>query len=91
GESGRVTRLQPADLHLHLGRDSRTPELRGTQGEAMDLDLASNNINNVRIKLKHLARRGILTEPEPGLFTLPRPQLSAVAPGATRYSPQFRA
>ncbi|MGW2652028.1 IS701 family transposase, partial [Streptomyces sp. NPDC001393] len=31
GESGRVTRLQPADLHLHLARDSRTPELRGTQ------------------------------------------------------------
>ncbi|GAX57835.1 hypothetical protein SO3561_09405 [Streptomyces olivochromogenes] len=39
----------------------------------MDLDLAPTNINNVRIKLKRLARRGSLTEPEPGLFTLPRP------------------
>jgi hypothetical protein len=41
--------------------------------EAMDLDLAPNNINNVRMKLKRLTGRGILTEPEPGLFTLPRP------------------
>jgi hypothetical protein len=41
--------------------------------ETMDLDLAPNTINNVRIKLKRLAGRGILTEPEPGLFTLPRP------------------
>ena len=41
--------------------------------EAMDLDLAPNNINNVRIKLKRLAGRGILTEPELGLFTLPWP------------------
>jgi len=41
--------------------------------EAMDLDLAPNHINNVRIKLKRLAGRGILTEPELGLFTLPWP------------------
>ncbi|MFF3518944.1 hypothetical protein ACFYX0_47285, partial [Streptomyces sp. NPDC002573] len=39
GESGRVTRLQPADLHLHLGRDSRTPELRGTQDEVLCLNV----------------------------------------------------
>ncbi|RKE02919.1 hypothetical protein [Streptomyces sp. TLI_171] len=40
---------------------------------ATDLDLTPNNINNVRTKLKRLAGRGILTEPEPGLFALPRP------------------
>ena len=47
----------------------RGPVTRG----AMDLDLAPNNINNVRMKIKRLAGRGVLTEPEPGLFTLPRP------------------
>jgi hypothetical protein len=41
--------------------------------EAMDLTVAPNNINNVRLKLKRLADRGILTETEPGLFTQPRP------------------
>ncbi|MET7534605.1 hypothetical protein [Streptomyces goshikiensis] len=35
--------------------------------EAMDLDLAPNNINNVRIKLKRLTGRGIHAETEPGL------------------------
>jgi len=41
--------------------------------EAMDLAVAPNNINNVRLKLKRLAGRGILAETEPGLFTQPRP------------------
>ncbi|MER5934963.1 hypothetical protein [Streptomyces sp. NPDC002054] len=41
--------------------------------EAMDLAVAPNNINNVRLKLKRLADRGILTETESGLFTQPRP------------------
>jgi hypothetical protein len=41
--------------------------------EAIDLTVAPNNINNVRLKLKRLADRGILTETEPGLFTQPRP------------------
>jgi hypothetical protein len=39
----------------------------------MDLEIARNNVNNVRLKLKRLADRGILTETEQGLFTLPRP------------------
>ena len=38
----------------------------------LDLDLSPNNINNVRMKLKRLTGRNILTETEPGLFTLPR-------------------
>ncbi|MCF3134675.1 hypothetical protein [Streptomyces olivochromogenes] len=42
--------------------------------EAMDLEIAPNNINNVRLKLKRLADRGILAETEPGLFTRPGPQ-----------------
>lgn len=41
--------------------------------EAMDLKIAPNNINNVRLKLKRLADRGILTEPEQGLFAQPQP------------------
>ncbi len=41
--------------------------------EAMDLNLAPNNINNVRIKLKRLVRLAILAETEPGLFSRPRP------------------
>ena len=41
--------------------------------EAMDLTVAPNNINNVRLKLKRLIDRCILTETEPGLFTQPRP------------------
>jgi hypothetical protein len=35
--------------------------------EATDLDPAPNNINNIRLKLKRLAGRNILAEPEPGL------------------------
>ncbi|MER7202238.1 hypothetical protein [Streptomyces sp. CB01635] len=46
--------------------------------EAMDLAVAPNNINNVRLKLKRLADRGILTETEQGLFSQPRPQSTDV-------------
>ncbi|GAA3842868.1 hypothetical protein [Streptomyces chiangmaiensis] len=41
--------------------------------EAMDLEIVPNNINNVRLKLKRLAERGILVETGQGLFTQPRP------------------
>ncbi|MFE2184277.1 hypothetical protein [Streptomyces sp. NPDC059455] len=40
---------------------------------AMDLEIAPSNVNNVRLKLKWLAGRGILIETEQGLFTRPRP------------------
>ena len=40
--------------------------------EAMDLEIAPSNANNVRLKLKRLAGRGILIEPEQGLFTKPQ-------------------
>jgi hypothetical protein len=41
--------------------------------EAMDLNPAPNNINNIRTKLKRLTRHGILTEIEPGQFTTTQP------------------
>ncbi|GGL15773.1 hypothetical protein [Streptomyces flaveus] len=41
--------------------------------EAMDLTIAPNNVNNIRLKLKRLTDRGILVEIEQGLFTQPRP------------------
>ena len=41
--------------------------------EAMDLEITPSNVNNVRLKPKRLVERGILTEPEQGLFTQPRP------------------
>ena len=41
--------------------------------EAMNLQIAPSNVNNVRLKLKRLVERGILIEPEQGLFTQPRP------------------
>jgi hypothetical protein len=40
--------------------------------EAMDLEIAPSNVNNVRLKLKRLTERGILIEPEQGLFTKPQ-------------------
>ncbi|MEU7501434.1 hypothetical protein AB0B52_31020 [Streptomyces griseofuscus] len=40
--------------------------------QALDLDITPKNIENTRHKLKRLVSRGILAEPEPGLFTLLR-------------------
>lgn len=40
--------------------------------EAIDLEIAPNTVNNVRLKLKRLVERGVLVEPEQGLFTQPR-------------------
>ncbi|MGW2687350.1 hypothetical protein ACWC6I_29840 [Streptomyces sp. NPDC001414] len=48
--------------------------------EAMDVAVAPNNINNVRLKLKRLADRGALAETEPGLFARPRPQSPGTQP-----------
>ncbi|MGW2387798.1 transposase [Streptomyces lincolnensis] len=41
--------------------------------EAMDMEIASNTINNTRLKLKRLTERGILVETGQGLFTQSRP------------------
>ena len=40
---------------------------------ALDLPIAAKNVESTRSKLKKLVSRGILNEPEPGLFTQPRP------------------
>ncbi|MEV0487862.1 hypothetical protein AB0I69_45610 [Streptomyces sp. NPDC050508] len=40
---------------------------------AGQLEIAPSNVNNVRLKLKRLVERGILIEPEQGLFTQSRP------------------
>ncbi|WP_245685593.1 hypothetical protein [Streptomyces yerevanensis] len=40
--------------------------------KATDMEIAPNNINNTRLKLKRLTERGILVETEQGLFTQPR-------------------
>lgn len=37
------------------------------------MEIVHNSINNVPLKLKRLAERGILAETDQGLFTLPRP------------------
>ncbi|MGW8881711.1 hypothetical protein ACWGPC_54475, partial [Streptomyces mirabilis] len=34
--------------------------------EAMDVEIAPNNINNVRLRLKRLTKRGILVGPSKG-------------------------
>ncbi|MGI5135635.1 MULTISPECIES: hypothetical protein [unclassified Streptomyces] len=40
--------------------------------QALDLPIIPKNTEGIRSKLKRLVTRGILTEPEPGLFTQPR-------------------
>ena len=40
---------------------------------ALDLPILPKNTESIRSKLKRLVSRGILTETQPGLFTLPRP------------------
>jgi hypothetical protein len=40
--------------------------------QALDLPIIPKNTEGIRSKLKRLVARGILTEPEPGLFAQPR-------------------
>lgn len=41
--------------------------------EALDLPILPKNTEGIRSKLKRMVGRGILTEPEAGLFVQPRP------------------
>jgi hypothetical protein len=41
--------------------------------QALDLPIIAKNTEGIRSKLKRLVTRGILTEPEPGLFAQPCP------------------
>ncbi|MEU1288011.1 hypothetical protein [Kitasatospora sp. NPDC005856] len=45
--------------------------------QAIGLDTEPRHIEGTRAKLKRLVGRGILTEPEPGLFTLTNPTPAA--------------
>ena len=68
-EEVRITRKTLLELP-----EPPPPPLRARQVcEAMDLQIAPNNVNNARLKLKRLVERGILIETEQGLFTQPRP------------------
>jgi hypothetical protein len=52
--------------------DSGRPMRARDLCEALDLPIIAKNTEGIRSKLKRLVTRGILTEPEPGLFTQPR-------------------
>jgi hypothetical protein len=39
--------------------------------QVLDLPILPKNTESIRCKLKRLVSRGILIEPEPGLFTCP--------------------
>ncbi|MYZ38122.1 hypothetical protein GT002_24215 [Streptomyces sp. SID4917] len=41
--------------------------------EAIDMEIAPNNINNTRLQLRRVTEHGIPVETEQGLFTQPRP------------------
>lgn len=45
--------------------------------QALGIGLEQRHTEGTRAKLKQLVNRGILTEPEPGLFTLPQPTSAA--------------
>ncbi|MEU8890665.1 hypothetical protein [Streptomyces sp. NPDC048442] len=49
------------------GHPMRARDLR----QALDLTIVPKNTEGIRSKLKRLTARGILTEPEPGLFAPP--------------------
>ena len=53
--------------------DNRLPLRARDLCIALDLPIAAKNVEGIRSKLKKLVSRGILAEPEPGLFTQPRP------------------
>ena len=53
--------------------DTGTPMRARDLCEALDLPVLPKNTEGIRSKLKRMVTRGILTEPEPGLFAQPHP------------------
>ena len=53
--------------------DSTAPMRAKDLCHALDLGLEPSRIEGMRSKLKRLVTTGLVTENEPGLFTLPRP------------------
>jgi polyhydroxyalkanoate synthesis regulator phasin len=47
---------------------------------ALGVGTTANHTERLRAKLKRLVARGVLTEPEPGLFTLAQPTISSPNP-----------
>jgi hypothetical protein len=66
---GHPAYQQILDAFAELRRPLRARDLC----TALDLPIAARNVESIRSKLKKLVTRGILAEPEPGLFTQPRP------------------
>jgi hypothetical protein len=66
---GHPAYQQILDAFAELRRPLRARDLC----TALDLPIAAKNVESIRSKLKKLVTRGILAEPEPGLFTQPRP------------------
>jgi hypothetical protein len=54
-------------------RDDTAPMRAKDLCHALDLGLEPSRIEGMRSKLKRLVATGLVTENEPGLFTLPRP------------------
>jgi hypothetical protein len=50
---------------------------------ALGVQVTANHTESLRAKLKRLVARGVLTEPEPGLFTLAQPAPSRPNPDPT--------
>ncbi|MFV5998835.1 hypothetical protein ACNPQM_42580 [Streptomyces sp. NPDC056231] len=53
--------------------ETRQPMRARDPCQALDLDIIPKNIESTRHKLKRLVEPAILAEPEPGLFSQPRP------------------
>ena len=66
---GHPAYQQILDAFAELRRPLRARDLC----TALDLPIVAKNVESIRSKLKKLVSRGILAEPEPGLFTQPRP------------------
>ncbi|MFE7115537.1 hypothetical protein ACFU99_08955 [Streptomyces sp. NPDC057654] len=73
-ESGGAAPLPPAYHQILALFENDEHGLRARDiCEALGTGTENRNVEGVRAKLKRLVSRRILTEPEPGLFTMPRP------------------
>lgn len=66
---GNLAYQQILATFADAGRPMRARDLC----KALDLPILPKNTEGIRSKLKRMVNRGILTEPEPGLFAQPHP------------------
>jgi hypothetical protein len=65
----------PVYQHILIALNDGTAPMRAKDlCHALDLGLETSKIEGMRAKLKRLVATGLVTEDEPGLFTLPRPR-----------------